>query len=452
MTAGIRAETAHRVGTAARGRGTAHAPQVFGARLLARLDELAAITATPGAGVTRLAYSAEDVAARELVAGWMAQAGLHTEVDAAGNLVGRRPGARPSAGPPVGRSVGQRAVLATGSHLDTVVEAGALDGAYGVVAAVEAAAALHAAGVPLRHDLAVVAFSNEEGARGTPGMVGSLAITGRLTRAQLAEHDDAGVSLADRITAAGGDPSGIAGAAWPAESLAGFLELHVEQGPVLDAAGLPIGVVSDIAGRATVDLVVSGEANHAGTTPMESRHDAAQAAALLVLAVRGLTGASGVRVATTGVLRLEPGVRNVVAGRAVVGVDLRDTDDRRVGAAIERLRAEAGRIGAQTGTVVDVFPRSAVPAVPADSRLVGCVRDAAAELGLARLDLPSGAGHDAQVMARLGPVGMVFTPSIDGVSHAPAEATSPDHLVAGADVLCRALLLADARLSGEGVL
>jgi N-carbamoyl-L-amino-acid hydrolase len=412
-------------------------PRVDGVRLLRRLDELAAVTAD-GPGVTRLAYSAHDVAARELVGGWMAQAGLRAEVDAAGNLIGRRRG-----------TSGLPAVLATGSHLDTVVEAGPLDGAYGAVAAVEVAAALHDAGVPLRHDLAVIAFSNEEGARGTPGMVGSLAIAGALSGAQLAEPDDEGISLADRIAAAGGDPAGIAGAAWPPGSLAGFLELHVEQGPVLHRTDTPVAVVSGITGRATLDVTVRGTANHAGTTPMDARRDAAVAAALVVLAVRDLAGPGGVRVATTGALRLDPGVRNVVAGRATVGIDLRDLDDARIAAAIGRLRLGAARIAAQTGTTVDVTARSAVPAVAADPRLAGCVRDAAEHCGLAHVDLPSGAGHDAQLMARLGPVGMVFTPSIDGVSHAPAEATAPEHLVAGADLLCHALLLADARMLAQ---
>ena len=408
---------------------------VDGARLLRRLDELAAVSAG-GPGVTRLAYSAQDVAARELVAGWMAEAGLGTQVDAAGNLIGRRAG-----------SADLRGVLATGSHLDTVVEAGPLDGAYGAVAAVEVAAALHAAGVPLRHDLAVVAFSNEEGARGTPGMVGSLAITGQLTWAQLAEPDDEGISLADRLAASGGDPAGIASAAWLPGSLAGFLELHVEQGPVLHRAGTPVAVVSGITGRATLDVTIAGTANHAGTTPMDARRDAAPAAALVVLAVWELAGPDGVRVATTGALRLEPGVRNVIAGRATVGVDLRDLDDARIGTAVERLREATTAIAAQTGTTIQVVPRSAVAAVAADPRLAGCVRDAARRGGLAHLDLPSGAGHDAQVMARLGPVGMVFTPSIDGVSHAPAEATEPEHLIVGADLLCHALLLADTRMS-----
>ncbi len=278
-------------------------------------------------------------------------------------------------------------------------------------------------------------------------MVGSLAITGQLTVAQVVDFDDEGVSLGQRLRAVGGDPERIGEAAWPRGSLAGFLELHIEQGPVLDTAGVPIAVVSGITGRVTVDLTVTGAANHAGTTPMADRRDAAHAAALLILAVRELAGDSGVRVATTGTLTLEPGVRNVVAGRARIGVDLRDMADARIATALDRLRAAADRIGARTQTAVEVRVRSAVAPVPADPRLLECVRAAADERGLDRLELPSGAGHDAQVMAALGPIGMVFTPSIGGISHAPREATDPAHLVAGADVLCAALVRADVALS-----
>ncbi|GAA1752496.1 hydantoinase/carbamoylase family amidase [Luedemannella helvata] len=408
-------------------------PAVDGARLLARLDELATYSATPAPGVTRLAYSAEDIAARELVAGWMREAGLTPQVDEAGNLLGRRPGG------------GAATVLAIGSHLDTVVDAGPLDGAYGVVAAVEVAAALRAAGVQLRHDLAVIAFSNEEGARGTPGMVGSLALTGQLRPADLDIPDDEGVALRDRIAGAGGDPDRIRAAAWPAGRLAGFIELHVEQGPVLDDAGLRAGVVTAVTGRATVDVTIEGAANHAGTTPMGRRADAAVAAARIVLAVRELAGADGVRVATAGHVELAPNVRNVVPGRATVGVDLRDTDDDRVVAAVARLRAAAARVAGQTGTRIDVAVRSRVVAAPAAPWLAGCVRTAVAELGLPCVDLPSGAGHDAQIMAALGPIAMAFVPSLAGVSHAPGEATRPEDLVAGADVLCRALVHADTR-------
>jgi len=397
-----------------------------GARLLRRLDELAAIGATPSGGVTRLAYSAQDVAGRELVAGWLREAGLSTGVDVAGNLLGRLPG-----------TAGGGPALGTGSHLDSVVEAGPLDGAYGVVAAVEVAAALAASG-GLTHDLLVVGFSNEEGARGTPGMVGSLAAAGALTADQLAAPDDEGVPLARRLRDVGGDPDAIGTAAWRPGDLAGWLELHIEQGPVLAAEGIRIGVVSAITGRVTLDVVIAGAANHAGTTPMALRRDAGVAAAHVVLAVRELALSGAVRVATTGVLRAEPGVRNVVAGRAVVGVDLRDEDDARIDAAVDTLRVWATDIAERTGTSVEVVFGSRIHAVPMDDRLVGCVADAADQLGLSRTGLPSGAGHDTQVIAPLMPVGMLFVPSINGVSHHWSEDTSDEDIMLGAQVFADA--------------
>ncbi|HYT10132.1 MAG TPA: hydantoinase/carbamoylase family amidase [Mycobacteriales bacterium] len=408
-------------------------PRVDGRRLLERLRALAAITATPGRGVTRLAYSAEDVTARELVARWMREAGLAVAVDPAGNVVGTRAGAEP----------GLRR-LATGSHLDTVAEAGALDGAYGVVAAVEVAAALTAARIRLRHQLAVVGFSNEEGARGTPGMVGSAAIAGH--EVDLSIVDDEGWVLADRIAAAGGDPARLADAAWP--PLAGFLELHVEQGPVLEEAGVSVGVVTAITARLTLDILIRGRAQHAGTTPMAARRDAAVAAARMVLAVHGLATEGAVRVATAGRVEVRPGVRNVVPGDALVGVDLRDVDDAALARAVDLLRSAAAEVAAGTGTDVDVLVRSRVPAVPTDPALAGCVASAADRLGLSRLALPSGAGHDAQVLAALGPVAMAFVPSIGGVSHAADEATADADLVAGADLLLHAVLDADDLLDG----
>jgi allantoate deiminase len=407
--------------------------EVDGARLLRRLDELAAVGAAPGGGVTRLAYSPEDVQGRALVAGWMREAGLVVAVDAAGNLLGRLPG-----------TAGLPAALGTGSHVDSVVEAGPLDGAYGVVAAVEVAAAIARSG-GLAHDLLVVGFSNEEGARGTPGMVGSLAVAGRLTPEQLATPDDEGVPLSRRLHDAGGDPAAIASAAWAPGSMAGWIELHVEQGPVLADAGVRIGVVTAITGRVTLDVVVAGASNHAGTTPMPRRRDAAVAAAHAVLAVQRLATDGGVRVATTGVVRTEPGVRNVVAGRAVVGVDLRDESDAAVDAAIAALQEHAAAIGAETGTDVRVVPGSRVRAVAMDPWLRECVAGAADDLGLGRVDLPSGAGHDTQIVAPLTPVGMIFVPSVDGVSHSPLERTEPGDLVAGARTLLAALRRADAR-------
>jgi len=410
--------------------------RIDGARLLSRLAELGAIGATDRGGVTRLAYSGEDVAARNLVASWMVEAGLATRVDAAANLIGS------SGGPDAHEA------LVMGSHLDTVVDGGRLDGAYGVVAAIEVATTLAEAGHELGHELCVIAFGDEEGANGTPGMLGSLAVVGAVDEVELERLDDAGVRVGARLFAAGGDPDHITRAAWSAGSIAAYLELHIEQGPVLDRRDLPIGVVEAITGRGTVEVTVHGTANHAGTTPMELRSDAMSAAAEVVLAVERLATDGLVRVATAGHLRLTPNVRNVVAGEAVLGLDLRDVDNARIDAAIEVLRDQVAAIAVRRGLEIEVVEGQSVTAMPCDPALIADIAAAASALSLPTMAMPSGAGHDAQVIATMAPIGMIFVPSRDGISHNPAEHTDPEALVAGADVLLQALVAADDRLGG----
>jgi N-carbamoyl-L-amino-acid hydrolase len=394
--------------------------EVDGARLLSRLKELAAVSA-PGPGVTRLAYSAQDEAGRALVGGWLREAGLSVRVDAAGNLLGTLPG-----------SAGLPRPLLTGSHLDTVVAGGPLDGAYGVVAAVEVAASLRGR---LRHDLVVAAWSNEEGARSTPGMVGSRAAAGAVEPALLDRPDDDGVPLRARL---GADV--LTARLGPVEA---YLELHIEQGPVLDAAGTVVGAVEGITGQLVGIIDVRGTANHAGTTSMALRHDALAAAAEVVLAIERLALDDAVRVATCGHVEAAPNVRNVIPGRVLLSVDLRDMSDARSEAAWAAVAAAVAAVDGRRGTRSQLRVVSRVAAVDCDSRLVALVERAAAARGLAALRLPSGAGHDAQVLARLGPVGMVFVPSVAGVSHSPAERTEPAHLIAGAQVLLDVVAAAD---------
>lgn len=404
-------------------------------RLLGRLEELAGITATPGRGVTREAWGPFDLDARGRVAAWMRDAGLDPVIDAAANLIGRSPGR-------TGRW------LASGSHLDTVVHGGPLDGTYGVIAALEAAASLHDAGHLMARGLLVAAFANEEGARGTAGMTGSYGCIGALDDTWLDEVDDEGVPVRDRLTAAGGDPERISSARWAIDEIDAFVELHIEQGPVLDRAGARIGVVSGITGRQALDLRIVGAANHAGTTPMHLRHDALAAAAEVILAVEALPRSGGIRVATCGHLDAVPNVRNVVPGEVVLGVELRDQSAVAIDAAMAELEEILDRVASTRQVTIDRAWGQRVPPQLAAPEIAASVQRAATANDLHFVDLPSGAGHDAQVIAEALPIGMIFVPSVGGLSHAPDERTDPDDLVAGAQVLVDTLLDLDARVPG----
>lgn len=404
--------------------------EVDGPRLLTRLEELSAHGRQPSGGVTRLAFSPDDVKARDLVARWMHDAGMTVELDAATNLIGRRPGAHPGA-----------PAIAIGSHLDTVPEGGRLDGAYGVVAAVEAAATCG----PLDHALAVVAFANEEGTVAPPGFTGSLAIVG--APPDVGEVvDAAGRTLGDVIGSAGGRPDALASCAWAADSLAAFVELHIEQGPVLESEGCGLGVVDAIAGRSTLEVSITGAAAHAGTTPMADRRDALVAASQLVLAVRSLAAHRVVRVATTGAITCLPNKANVVPSSVRLGVDLRDKDDQRVRAATAELRKAAAEVAKTWHVAVTVTESGFVASAPMDAAVQGVLDEVTRRHASRVTRLPSGAGHDAQIMTRIAPTGMIFVPSRNGISHSPHEWTAPKHLVAGAACLTEAVEVLDARL------
>lgn len=404
---------------------------VDGARLLDRLATLGAIGATADGGVTRLAYSDDDLRARDEVAGWLASAGVAHRVDAGGNLLARVEGTANLPG-----------AITTGSHLDTVTRGGRLDGAYGVVAAVEVIAT--AAASPLRHDVQLVAFSNEEGARGTPGMVGSHAVAG--VPLDLDARDDDGVALSDRLRFVGGDPAALATARWPADEVAAFVELHIEQAQTLESSAMDIGVVTAISGRITLDVAITGRQQHAGTTVMAARADALVPAAALIVAVDAYANAGNVRVATVGRITASPNMWNVVPGSVELTVDLRDADHERLHAAVSFVRAEAERLCSPTGCVVEVRNSSAVPPTPMSDGVAECIAVAAEQLKLRWQRTVSGAGHDAQLVARVAPTAMCFVPSRGGLSHTPDEHTSDHHLVNGANVLLRTVHLLDERL------
>ena len=409
---------------------------VDGDRMLRRLDELGRLTATPGRGVTREAWSSDDLEARDLVAGWMRESGLDPVVDAATNLIGRSPGR-------VGRW------LASGSHLDTVVHGGSLDGAYGVIAALEVASSLHDAGHTMDHGFLVAGFANEEGARGTAGMTGSYACIGGLDDDALAEVDDEGVTVRDRISGAGGDPADLASARWSLDEIDAFVELHIEQGPVLDRSTTPIGVVTGITGRQALDLHITGAANHAGTTPMDLRNDALVAAAEIILAVESLPRDAKIRVATSGHIAVSPNVRNVVPGEVVLGVELRDESTEAIDSAMSRLDAAIDEVAQRRSVTVRRRRGQRVPPQLAASAIADSTRRAAASHDLGFVDLPSGAGHDAQVLAEAVPIGMIFVPSVGGVSHSQREHTDASDLVAGAQVLLTTLLDLDGHAPAD---
>lgn len=396
--------------------------QVVGRRLLDRLDRLAQCTDGPGPGVTRLPWSEPWREAVALLVTWGASAGAAVTVDPVGNVVAELPGTDPSALP-----------LVTGSHLDTVPGGGRLDGSYGVVAAWEVLAALEDAGTRLRHPLRAVGFANEEGVV-RPPFTGSRAAAGLVGPEEMA-------SLSPLLEQSGLPPHAGAVEGWgPA---AAIVELHIEQGPVLDAGSVPIGVVTAVTAQQRGTVVVTGRANHAGTTPMGMRRDALAAAADLVGRVERLAGPGGCDVATVGRLDVHPGTPNVVPGRVEMTFDLRSADDARVGAALERLRADAADVGRPRGVHVEVFAQPVTPAVAMDPRVRHAVGKAAAALGLASRPIPSGAGHDCAILSVLGPAGMIFVPSVGGVSHHESESTPDEALVQGAAVLLQALTRLD---------
>jgi beta-ureidopropionase / N-carbamoyl-L-amino-acid hydrolase len=423
-------------------RSTDDAPYVDGARLLHVLAEISRIGAQPGAGITRTGLGAEEAQARAYLAARYRRDGLAARTDQAGNLIVHRRGADPA-----------RPVLLLGSHVDTVVRGGRLDGTYGVVAACEAVGILARHGVELAYEPVAVAFSNEEGARFPYPFFGSLGVTGQLDVGRASTMTDRdGAALPDALRAAGGDLDMVEAAAWPDGAIAGYLELHIEQGPVLEERNVPIGVVEAITGRTVIDITVRGVQGHAGTRPMSLRRDALVAAARVVLAVQQLaTSRELCSVSTVGVLDGEPNVTNVIPGTVRLVAEIRDGRPERLHAAERALVAELSALGVATGTRIDAELHQVTRPTGTDHRLRAALAAAADDLGLAQLEMFSGAGHDAQIVARSAPIGMVFVPSRDGISHAPQEHTDDDLLVAGADTLLHAALrLATGGWCGRG--
>ena len=407
--------------------GTRSRPRIDGDRLLRRLADLAAVGDTGDGGVCRLACTDADRAGRDLVVTWMRDLGMTVTVDGVGNIVGTLAGIDPGLAP-----------VMTGSHIDTVATGGRYDGNLGVLAGLEVVEALLAAGRLPRRGIAVGAFSNEEGARFPPDMMGSLVYVG-------------GLPLEEALATVGVDGAvygeelariGYQGAApCPAVPPHAFVELHIEQGPLLEAEGVEIGVVESVQGISWQELTIRGQSNHAGTTPMHLRRDPGLVAAEIAVFVRRLALEMGGRqVGTVGRIGLVPNLVNVVAREAVMTVDVRNTDEALLQQAEARLAAEIAALAAAEGVTVEARQLARFEPVLFDDRVIDLVEAVARAHGRSTMRMPSGAGHDAQMLARVCPTGMIFVPSEKGISHNPREHTDPAQLVAGADVLLDVLL------------
>lgn len=407
--------------------------RVDGARLCARLDALGEIGAVHGPsgewGCARLALTDADRDGRDLVVGWMHDLGLDVAIDAIGNVIGTRRGTDPDA-----------AAVMTGSHIDTVRTGGRFDGNLGVLAGLEVIETLERHGVRTRRPIQVAFFTDEEGARFQPDMLGSLVYVGGMSLEEAldvrAADDDA--RLGDELTRIG--YAGSVPCPHPTAPHA-FVELHIEQGPVLEDEGVTIGVVTGVQGISWTELVITGQSAHAGTTPMRLRHDPGYVAAAIAVGVRRIAAEfGGAQVATVGRVDMTPNLVNVVPSTVTMTVDLRNTDEIVLRDAERRFAALCDELAESEGVTITARTLARFEPVEFDDAMIDRVEQVATGLGHRTRRMPSGAGHDAQMLARICPTSMIFVPSVRGLSHNIAEFTASDDLQAGADVLLHVML------------
>jgi N-carbamoyl-L-amino-acid hydrolase len=400
------------------------------ARIMGHLQALSQFGKNPQGGVSRLAYSDADRRGREYAMQLMRDAGLDVKLDDAANIIGFRQGSDPSLKP-----------LVIGSHIDSVPEGGNYDGDVGSMSAIEVAQTLREKNIVLRHPLQVVIFENEEG-----GTIGSHAMALGLDQKQLESISFSGKSVRDGIRFLGGNPEQLSHPERQPGSIAGYLELHIEQGGILDQEKINIGVVEGIVGILHSDVTVTGFANHAGTTPMDQRHDALLAAARLIEKVNEVvTRTPGRQVGTVGWVKVQPGAYNVIPGTVTSGLELRDLDKNKILEMFQQIKSESLRIAGLNVTRFSFTEPIMIDPALTDPDLQRLIDASAKDLGLTTKKMPSGAGHDAQEMARIGPAGMIFIPSVGGISHAPKEFSHPEDIERGANVLLESVLRFDAR-------
>jgi len=395
--------------------------------VMERCELLAACSDEPGA-ITRPFASAAMRRAHELVGAWMRESGMSVRRDQVGNLRGRYEGSG-------------EATLLLGSHLDSVRNAGRYDGPLGVMVAIAAVERLQIAGKRLPFAIEVLAFADEEGLRFGTTYLGSRALAGSLEPVELERRDAHGLTVAGAVQSFGGDPARIEEDRWSGPKPLGYVEVHIEQGPVLEARGLPVGVVSAIAGQNRFSISFQSEAGHAGTVPMDRRRDALVVAAMFVIAVEQEARAHQGLVATVGKLEVQAGAANVIPGRVDLSLDVRHPDDSIRLEACRRMLADAHGLGDSRGVAVHVRPLGENAAVPCAPRLVSLLTRAAEDCGQDAIQLPSGAGHDAVALSSLTDIGMLFVRCKGGVSHHPAESAAVEDVAVAIDVLGRFLEL-----------
>jgi len=394
------------------------------ARVVSRLLELNAVSDDP-AGLTRLTLSSAHKRAVELVSGWMRAGGLDTRLDPTGTLVGRLEAQR----------TGAAKTLLIGSHIDSVRNGGMFDGPLGVVIAIEALDQLRARGVLLPFAVEVLAFGDEEGVRFPTSLTGSRAAAGTFDPASLDTRDAAGVSRREALVAFGCDPDLIADEARDPANVLGYVEVHIEQGPVLEQRDLALGLVTAINGASRGEIFINGEAGHSGTVPMAMRRDAAAAAAEIIRAVEEVGRSTPDLVATVGRMEVPNGAVNVVPGAARLSLDVRSPSDADRAEALTRIRARIAEIAGRRGVAADVSISYDMPAAPCDPRLMDVFERALVAQGHAPFRLPSGAGHDAMSFRGRIPQSMLFVRCRGGISHRPDEFASQADIAAALSVL-----------------
>jgi allantoate deiminase len=409
----------------------------YGACLMRRLDDLAAFSEVAGQ-LTRRYLSPAHLAANRQVAAWMHAAGLRVWTDPLFSVFGRYEGRRPNA-----------PAIMLGSHLDTVLDAGRYDGALGVLAAIAAVAELSRRGERLEHAVEVAAFGEEEGSRFPTHILTASALIGGVGRDVLDSRDRDGISVCEALAAAGGNADAYLECARKPGEIAAYLELHIEQGPVLEKSGLALGAVTGINGSQRLAVTVTGFAGHAGTVPMVQRRDALTAASEMVLALERLAASEAALVATVGQIAALPGAQNVIPGKVSFSIDMRSPSDGMRERATQALLLELEQIAARRGVHLEATTYQSNAATPLAPAVIRAVLEAIAACGHPPLSLPSGAGHDAGIMARYCPAGMIFLRCKDGISHNPAEAITAEDADAGVRALLEATRRLDGRLAGQ---